>query len=171
MKKIGLAAIAVLALVLTSVGLAPSASAYPEVTCDVTVNAQVLHSGERLVVTATAGGTVQAQRAAATSDVTWTITWNGITRHGKGSRFVTKFIAPNVSSSKVLTLESSMTSASGNCVRSLDITVLPQDIVSPPNGGGHLPNTGGPRLLWLLAGLALVILGGGAAFSARRRSS
>jgi LPXTG-motif cell wall-anchored protein len=51
------------------------------------------------------------------------------------------------------------------------ITVLPRgSAVSPPENSGDLPNTGGPKFIVLLGGVALLLAGAGAVVVARRRA-
>jgi LPXTG-motif cell wall-anchored protein len=178
MKKIlSLCGVALIAL-LASVGLAPAAHAYPDVSIDLTVNRQVLYGGESFTATGT-------------SDVTcaWNLTWNGVEKSGtgtNGSPYVTSYTAPAVTKITKIPLNGTCTytpptsrttakasAASATWHRTIIITVLPRgSAVSPPTSGGgsDLPNTGGPNLLFLLAGLVLFGAGVSAVFVARRRA-
>jgi hypothetical protein len=160
MKKVLLIAAAMFLALAATVGLAPTASAYPELTCNLTVEPQVLNEGETFTATATAAEVESSARAAAEGDdIAWEMTFNGETRTGTGAVFVQKFKAPNVDDTTKLTLTAKSTSTAGTCPHQVTITVLPDGTtVSPPDDGG-LPNTGGPRLLILLAGLGLLAAG------------
>jgi len=162
MKKILLMATMLLAALAATVGLAPSASAYPELTCNLTVEPQVVYAGQTLTATGTAVEIEKQLRAsAAGDDISWVMTFNGETRTGKGAVFVQKFTAPQVTKSTKLVLTAKSTSAAGSCPHTIAVTVLPGDVVvETPGGQGGLPNTGGPRLILLIAGLALVVAGG-----------
>lgn len=166
MKKVLLASAAALVAVLATLGFAPAASAYPELTCNVTVDSQVVYEGEQF----TATGTVEEQSDGA--DIHWVMTFNGETRTGTGTVFAQTFTAPDVSATAKFALTAKVTSPSGTCQHSVDITVLPTGAVVEPPGGseGGLPNTGGPRLIFLIAGVALLVGGTGAVASARRRA-
>ncbi|MCW2783629.1 MAG: hypothetical protein JWP74_146 [Marmoricola sp.] len=157
--------------VVALVGLAPSAQAYPDVVIDLTAHPQVLYGGQQYTATAT-------------SDVTcdWTLEWNGVSKTDTSERFVTKFTAPPVSKITKIPLHgtcdytapsgrTSARSAADDAVwhRTIIITVLPRGSASSPPGSGTLPNTGGPSIWLLLAGLALAA--GGATAVARSRGS
>lgn len=176
MKRVLLMAAALFAASLTLVGFAPSASAYPEQTCDVVVSGQVVVSGDDFTASASAeAGTTEADpRAAAEGEYTWVMTFNDETRSGTGAVFTQTFTAPEVTEATrfPLTARVVMPDAATTCERSVDITVNPGDsVITPPGGGGgELPNTGGPRAIFLYAGLVMVA-GGAVAVRQSRRSA
>lgn len=170
MKKFLLIAATLFAAISASLAMTPSASAYPELTCNLTVEPQVVYEGQTLTATGTAVEIEKALRASALGDnISWVMTFNGETRTGTGAVFVQKFKAPSVTQSTKFLLTAKANSAAGTCPHTISITVLPNGVVvTPPEGQGGLPNTGGPRLLILLAGLALVV--GGVVAVKRARS-
>lgn len=172
MKKVLLVAATVLVALLATLGFAPSASAYPELTCNVTVDPQVVFEGEQFTATATAAVIESSERAGAEGDdIHWVMTFNGETRTGTGAVFTQSFTAPSVDERTTFPLTAKSTSAAGTCQHVVDITVLPTgSVVEPPNQGGGLPNTGGPRMIFLIAGVLLLLGGTGAVVTARRRA-
>jgi len=145
------------------VGFAPAASAYPETTCNTTVDAQTVVSEGKLHVHGTVDVVVTDDglgRKAAGDTVHWTATFNGETRTADENVFDTTFDVPKVTQTTtfVLHVEAVMPDEKTTCQRNLNITVKPSGSVSPPNPP-HMPNTGGPRLVLLIAGLGLVIAG------------
>lgn len=167
MKKLALLCITALGAALLVLGSAPAASAYPELTCTVSVVPQTVSSGEKFTVTGE-NKVVDNGRTTASS-VTWTFTFDGVTKKRTGATASATFTAPEVKKTRDFTLNARSTSPDGNCERDLVITVLGSQVAGPPPGGGLLPNTGGP-MFWLLVGaLALVIVGGGAVVATRRR--
>lgn len=170
MKKIAAICIAALGAALFVLGTAPSASAYPEVTCNVTVDHQVIEPGDTFTATGTAQVTdarIANDRAAA-ADITWTFSWNGITKHRTGSPVHASFTAPQVNHTRKITLTARANTPQGPCVHHIDITVVGSTVVSPPDDG--LPNTGGPAFWILVAALLLLLGGGGVVIASRRRS-
>ncbi|MCW2858068.1 MAG: hypothetical protein JWR52_3683 [Marmoricola sp.] len=146
-----------------AIGFAPSAQAYPEVLINLSVNKQVLYSGQTFTATATANVVCD-----------WTLEWNGDSRNRTGHNdFVTTYTAPDVTKVTPIplhgtcgyTLPDGATPVTGRVAagaaphvtwrRTIIVTVLPSATVSPPTQGG-LPNTGGPDLWILLGGLGLV---------------
>jgi LPXTG-motif cell wall-anchored protein len=116
----------------------------------------------------------------------WTVEWDGVVRHGQskfGANYDTVYRAPRVSRITKIPLH-------GTCVydsaehprdarvaagpatfsRTIMITVLPRSTEVSPPGGSDLPSTGGPNLLFLLGGLALLVSGATAVSVARRRA-
>ncbi len=161
MKKFALLLLATLIGVLASVGLAPSAQAYPDAQQNLTVDRQVLYGGE-------------AFTAFATSNVSceWTLEWNGDTRVQTSEDFTTTYTAPVVTEITKIplkgtcrydTLEEPRLSAKdaglGTFEKSITITVLPRGSAVSPPADGDLPNTGGPDLWILIAGLASLAAG------------
>lgn len=166
MKKFLLAVMMLAGVMGGAMAMAPAASAYPELTCTLSVDPQTVTEGETFTATGTAAEVESSGRTAADSAIKWTVTFNGITKTGTGSTFAPTFTAPAVDKKTTFTLTASSTSPAGTCTRSADVTVLPDGTtVTPPDGG--LPNAGGPRLLILIAGLALLGFG----FFAVRRAS
>ena len=150
------------------VGLAPAAQAYPEGVCDLQVSAQQVNGGDTITATSHYSVVDTAARKQAGDDVHWVLTFNGETRTGTGETFKASFTAPEVGKRTSLTLTSTGNGPAGTCSRSVDITVLPTGSqVTPP--GGDLPNTGGPDLWILLAGLGLVGVGTAVTLRTRRR--
>lgn len=166
-------AVALLAL-LATLGLAPSASAYPDVSIDLTVNRQTLYGGEQFIATGT-------------SDVacTWADEWNGSTHHsGATTLYTTTFTAPDVTQVTKIPLHGTCTytapsalrtggraaAATSTWNRTIVITVLPPASAVATPGGADLPNTGGPNFWVLAAGVVLLVTGAGAVFVARRRA-
>ena len=162
-KLIAIGATGLIALC-TLVGLAPSASAYPETTCNTTVDAQTVVSEGKIHVHGTVEVVVTDDglgRKAAGNTVHWTATFNGETRTADENTFDTTFDVPKVTKKTtfVLHVEAIMPDEKTTCQRNLNITVEPSGSVSPPGHHPHLPDTGGPRMLLLLAGLGLVAVG------------
>lgn len=171
MKKLAIIGAMILAAMFVAVGVAPSANAYPDVSCNVTVNAQKVNSGAQLKVTATSQqfSTPRLAARAAADAVDWRAEFNGHVHTAHAATFHTTFNVPTVKAEKVITLHVRAVTADGttSCVKTLNITVEPGGTtVSPP--GGHLPDTGGPRLLLLIGGLALVVAGGVAIRQSRK---
>ena len=177
MKKIAIACSTVLGVALLLLGTAPSASAYPELTCNVTVDHQQVHPGERFTATGEASGVDAANKTLPPSAFTWTFTWNGETQQRTGSTVSVTFKAPHVKRTRTITLTARSSSAAGDCVRHVDITVGRTAVSAPGGGhqkahgsGGGLPGTGGPAFWILVAGLVLLLGGGGAVAASRRRN-
>ena len=182
MKKIAIVCSTVLGVALLLLGTAPSASAYPELTCNVTVDHQQVHPGERFTATGEASGVDAANKTLPPSAFTWTFTWNGETQQRTGSTVSVTYKAPHVKRTRTITLTARSSSPAGDCVRHIDITVG-RTAVSAPGGQGHgssgahqqghgsggLPGTGGPAFWILVAALVLLLGGGGAVAASRRR--
>jgi hypothetical protein len=159
MKKLIVIGATALATLLMVFGFAPAASAYPEGVCDLEVSAQVVNGGETITATCHYSVVDTSARKQAGEDIHWVMTFNGETRTGTGETFTASFTAPDVTKPTSFTLTSTGTGPAGTCSRSVNITVLPNGTVEPPTHG-HMPNTGGPRLILLIAGLGLVVAGG-----------
>lgn len=177
-KKVLSLGVAALVGLLAVIGLAPAAQAYPEVVIDLTAHPTVLYGGETFTATATSN-----------VDCDWTLEWNGDSRDKSASQeFVTTYTAPDVTKITKIPLHgtcvytlpdgatpvtgrSATSAAAGPLVtwkRTIMITVLPRgSAVSPP--GEDLPNTGGPNLWILLAGLGLVGIGTAVTLRSRRK--
>jgi LPXTG-motif cell wall-anchored protein len=166
MKKLAAIGIAAIVATLVSFGLAPSASAYPELTCNLTVDHQVIHSGESFTATGTAAGVDENNEPIADSDIHWTFKWNGVTKHRTGAVASATFTAPETTTTRKITLTGRTTSPSGSCERHLVMTVLGTSVAGPTD---DLPNTGGPAFKLLLGGLVLLLVGGGTVAATRRK--
>lgn len=171
MKKLIVIGVTTLAALFVAVGFAPSANAYPQTSCKVTISAQKVFEGTKLDVSAQAQKVVTDDglgRAAATT-TSWTAEFNGVTKKVTADTLDVTFNVPEVEAKTVLTLhvQALMPDVTEACDQSLNITVLPGGTdVSPP---GTLPNTGGPRLSLLFGGLGLVAAGALAIRQSRRR--
>ncbi len=175
MKKtisLGLAAFAALVAVLAIVGSQSPAQAYPEISIGLSVNRDVLYSGQDFTATAHANVTCS-----------WDLEWNGVVRKADehpNVDFVTTYTAPKVTKVTKIPLH-------GTCVydaaetptaarttaawqRTIVITVLPRGSAVSPPVGSDLPNTGGPSKLFLAGGLVLLLSGAIAVTVARRRA-
>jgi len=177
MKKLptfGVVALAALVAVMAMLGFSTPAQAYPELRIELNASPQVLYGGQHFT-------------AIADSNVTcaWTLEWNGVVRHGRsatGSNYTTTYTAPQVKRITKIPLHgtciydstakptSRTTGAPATWSRTIMITVLPRSTAVSPPGGSDLPNTGGPNLLFLLGGLALLVSGATAVSVARRRA-
>lgn len=168
MKKLAILCITALGAALLVIGTAPAASAYPELTCTVSVDRQTVNPGDEFTVTG--DNKVVDNGKIVESSVTWTFTFDGVVKTRTGAVASATFTAPQVSKTRDFTLTARSTSPQGNCERNLVITVLGAQVAGPhPGGGGGLPNTGGP-MFWLLVGaLALLLVGGGTVAATRRR--
>ena len=171
MKKLVAIGVSALAAMFVAAVLAPSAYAYPELTCNLTVDHQVVTAGSTFTATGTAAEVEKAARAAAAGDnVTWLMTWGEQTRTGAGAVFEQTFTAPDVTSQTVIRMVAKATSAAGNCQHALNVTVVPSGAQVSPAGDEVIPNAGGPRLILLIAGVGLVVAGGFAVRQARKGS-
>jgi LPXTG-motif cell wall-anchored protein len=171
MKKLAVLCIAALGAALLVFGTAPAASAYPEVTCNVTVAPLAVHPGESFTATGeikTTNARTSASRSSADA-VTWTFKWNGVTKHRTGNLVHASFTAPEVSSTRKVTLTAQANTAAGPCVHHIKVKVIGPAVAGPSGGGGLLPSTGGPSF-WLLVAALVLLLGGGTVLVARRRS-
>jgi LPXTG-motif cell wall-anchored protein len=176
MKKLtslGVAAFAALVAVLAFVGSQTPAQAYPDVQVSLEVDRTVLYGGQDF--TATAQADVSCD---------WSLEWNGdarVAQRDPNVEFRTTYTAPGVTKVTKIPL-------TGTCVydadqgsqpadrrattwqRSIMITVLPPSSAVSPPVGSDLPNTGGPNLLVLAGGIALLLSGAAAVTIARRRA-
>jgi LPXTG-motif cell wall-anchored protein len=168
MKKLALLCIAALGSALFVLGTAPSASAYPEVTCDVTVDRQVLDPGDSFTATGTAKAIDDQGNVVDPSNIHWSFRWNGVTKLRTGTPVHATFTAPEVTHTRVITLTARAETPQGPCVHHIDITVIGAEVAGP-GGGGHLPSTGGPAFWIMVAALALLLVGGGTVVVSRKR--
>lgn len=172
LSSIGAVAFAALIAALAMLGFSSPAQAYPEVSFDLKVDRSVLYGGESFTATATSTGATCA----------WTLEWNGVVRQGgssTGHDFVTPYQAPKVTKVTKIPLHGtcvynarvgSSARSAATWERTIMITVLPRSTAVSPPVGSDLPNTGGPNLLFLLGGIALLVSGATAVTVARRRA-
>lgn len=168
MKKLALICIAALAALLVP-GLATPASAYPELTCNVTVDRQVVNPGDTFTATGQATGVDAKNHTLPSSAFSWTFEWNGVTKARTGALVTASFEAPQVKRPRTITLTARSHSPAGDCVRHLDVQILATTVSAPGGGGSGLPGTGGPAFWILVAGVLLLVGGGGAVVVSRRR--
>ena len=178
MKKLSILCIAALGAALLVLGTTPAASAYPDLTCHVDVDRQVLHPGESFTVRGEASAIDDQGNVVDPADIQWTFRWNGVTEKRTGFVVQASFTAPAVAHTRTIRLTARADTPQGPCVHHFDIKVLGPE-VSPPTaggggsdggGGGGLPSTGGPAFWLLVAGLALLLGGGGTVAVARKRA-
>lgn len=168
MKKFAAMIAAALVALLGVVALAPSAQAYPTPILTLKLSVQTVVSG----------GTFNAVATADVQCDTMTVTWNGQTATAPGSTVSHVFTAPVVQVATVITAHATCTytDQTGTAGHALavtqktltadaNVTVLPQAAAAT----GKLPNTGGPSIGWLLAGIAALLAGAGAMYAGRRR--
>jgi hypothetical protein len=182
MKKIAALCIAALGAALLVLTSAPGASAYPDLSCDLSVDRQTVSPGD----TFTALGVVKG--ADSGKPVTWTFRWNGETKVEAGATAKATFTAPKSERGQVISLSgeahATVDGSERTCEHHIDVTVtaVASVAVSAPGGGsghsaqgghgGHgglLPSTGGPAFWALVGALALLLAGGGALVASRRR--
>lgn len=170
MKKLIVIGVATLAALFVAFGFAPSANAYPQTSCKVTVSAQKVLEGSKLKVTAEAQKVVTDDglgRSAATTN-SWRADFDGVVKTANSEKLNVTFNVPEVDAKTVLTLhvQSTVPGVAEACDQSLNVTVLPDGTsIVPP---GNLPNTGGPHLSLLIGGFGLVAAGGVAIRQSRR---
>ena len=170
MKKLAVLCITALGAALLVFGTAPAASAYPELTCNLTVDHQVINPGDTFTATGTAAGLDANGQVIPDSDIHWTFRWNGVTKHRTGAVAKATFTAPQVKKTRKITLTGRTTSPVGSCQRHIVITVGGAQVAGPGGDDDGLPNTGGPAFWLLVAAVALVLVGGGTVLRSRRRS-
>jgi LPXTG-motif cell wall-anchored protein len=136
------------------------------VTCDLTVNRDVVHPGD----TFTATGTIKGADTA--TPVSWTFRWNGVSKHRTGASAQATFTAPHVSHTRTIRLAGrshyAVNGEARTCVHHLDIKVVSAEVSAPSSGG--LPSTGGPAFWILVAAVALLLAGSGTLIASRRRT-
>lgn len=171
MTKFGFAAVAAIAALLGILGFSSTAQAYPDVQHSLTVDKQVVFGGDSF--TATASSNV---------DCDWDLEWNGQAREGDGTAFRTTYVAPEVSSVETIDLVGSCgyvepTDGSAKPAATWEsrvaITIRPGATglaALAGNSRADLPGTGGPNLVVLMGGLALVLAGATAVTVTRRRA-
>ena len=170
MKKYAAILAAALLALLGLAAFAPSANAYPQPVLYLKVSSNVVVSGHTFMLTAS---------TQVNCDVL-TISWNGQTYSGSGSKFKHKYKAPIVTSQVVITAKATCTYGTtsggvGHSITAQSLATNPAYLnvtVVPAHGkGGKLPNTGGPSIGWLIGGIAALLAGAGAMFAGRRRDA
>ena len=154
---LGTALALLIASVLGATALQAPADAYPATVCTVQISPASGHvtSGHTLTLTGKASTTT-----------TWTVTINGVVHHYTGTTFTETYKVPTVSHKSTIGVTVTCTNSSGVLTRRYRIVVDPFSVPGA-GGSGHLPNTGGPNLWWLLAALAFVVLGTSLAWRSR----
>jgi LPXTG-motif cell wall-anchored protein len=142
---------------------ADSASAYPDQSCQILVNKQVVHPGDALRVT--------GLFSTSTDDgleVHWRVTFNGEVVRMVGHTFRHTFRIPAVQKRTVLTLRAVATNGVVTCDPSADIVILPLGVSSTPDSS--LPDTGAPSLFLASLGALCLAMGAIALRAGRRRA-
>lgn len=165
MKKLAALCATLLGAALLVLAPAPSASAYPDLSCNLQVDRQTLAPGQQFTAYGTAKAVDKANQPVPDADLLWTFRWNGVTKHRTGHDTSATFTAPDVTKTRVITLTGRVQTPLGPCVHHIDITVIAPQVEGP---GGGLPGTGGP-VLWVLVAGVLLLLGGGGVLVANRR--
>ena len=168
MKKLAVLILAALGAAVLVLGTAPAASAYPELTCAVSVDRTVLNPGDTFTATGTASGVDARNQTLPSSALTWDFSWNGKTKHRTGAVVTASFTAPKVAHARTIRLTAHNRSPAGDCVRHVDVEVRAVAVSAPGGATGGMPNIGGPASWILVAGLVLLISGGGAVLISRR---
>lgn len=167
MKKYAATLAAALIALLGLTVLAPSAQAYPTPVLTLHLSLNRVLGGHTFVADA---------KASITCD-TLSISWAGQNAVAPGSEVKHTFVAPKVKKATVITAVAvcnytSTTGTAGNAISpsSQTLTAKANVTVLPANGGsGVLPNTGGPSVGWLIAGIAALLAGALAMIAGRRR--
>jgi len=167
MKKYAATLAAVLIALLGLAVLAPSAEAYPTPVLTLKLSLSRVFSGHTFVATA---------KASINCD-SLSLTWNGQHASAPGAKLVHAFKAPTVTKATVITAVAvcTYTSVSGRVGTAISpsdqtLTAKANVTVLPLGGGtGVLPNTGGPSIAWLIAGLGALLAGALAMIKGRRR--
>ena len=172
MLKFRLAAIAVLVAVFGLLSVSSASAQYAPCSIELDVDPDELE-GE---------GSVDGE---ASSDVPgeWTASndFNGQTDNGSGDTFNFSFSFPEVDDETEVTITVTLVREDQiTCVASETITLQPEDEDDDDDGDGDgdgdedknggLPDTGGSDRTTILAGLTLVLVGGGVVYLSRRRN-
>ena len=168
MKKLAAMLAAALVALLGVTALAPSAQAYPGISLTLKLNLNTVVSGHQFVAVAQAD----------TKCSTLSVTFNGQKATQAGSKVTHTFNAPTVKTATKMPVNAACTYTSVTGVSGHAIVAKPQVAratayitILPVGGNGGLPNTGGPSVGWLVAGIAALLAGAGAMFFGRRRNS
>lgn len=176
MKKSMSTAAALLLALLTVVGLAPSASAYPDPTFEVSVDTQRVVGGRNF--------TARVSTGSSGVKCDWTLIWNGVTHTSASASTEDRatFRTPKVKKKKDIELTArcvyqttstpQRAAATQTWQGTVMITVLPTSTTNGAAAAGDesLPSTGGPNTWFLVAGVAMLVAGVGAVLVARRRA-
>ena len=148
------------ASVVGGLALQPPADAYPGTVCSVQISPSSgqVHSGQILTLTGKASTTTK-----------WTVTIGGVVHYYTGTTFTEQYKVPSVSRRTTIGITVYCSNSSGALALRYRIVDDPFSLAGGGSAGsGHLPNTGGPSLWWLLAGLVFVVLG--ASLTSRHRA-
>jgi LPXTG-motif cell wall-anchored protein len=170
MKKYAYVAVAAFAAFLVTLGFSSSAQAYPDVQINLTSSKQIVNAGDSVTVT-----------AAANVECSWNETWNDESHASAGTKFVTSFVAPQVTKITKLPVKATCqyTAPAGDARSGaqswsddLTITVLPVASAAAAAGQSRadLPSTGGPNWVVVAGGVVLLLAGATAVTVARRRA-
>ncbi|RZI94280.1 MAG: hypothetical protein EOO67_04945, partial [Microbacterium sp.] len=126
MKKLIVIGVTTLTALFAVLGFAPSANAYPQTSCKVSINAQKVFEGTKLHVTGEVQKVVTDDglgRAAATTN-SWIAEFNGETKTTESDSLDVTFDVPEVDAKTVLTLhvQAIMPDVTDGCDQSLNIT-------------------------------------------------
>jgi LPXTG-motif cell wall-anchored protein len=170
MLKFRLAAIAVLVAVFGLVSVSSASAQYAPCSIELDVDPDSLEGA----------GSVDGE---ASSDVPgqWSASndFNGQTDNGSGSTFNFSFSFPEVDEEEEVTISVLLVREDNvTCTASETITLGSEDDDDDGDGDGDgdgdenggLPNTGGSNQSTILAGIALILVGGGTVYFARRRN-
>lgn len=152
------------------VAVAPAASAYDSPLFSISIDNQTVVSGGKFTVTTKADVTCS-----------WTQSFLDQSASGSGTSFAHTFIAPTVTQTTKYPVNascgySSVAGAAGHSLKIVDQVWTGQTFVTVTPAGtlantGGLPNTGGPSIWWLVAGLMALLAGAGLLANSRRGSS
>ncbi|MBC7630476.1 hypothetical protein [Aeromicrobium sp.] len=160
--KLASAAASVAAVAIMTAGSAQAA--YEDSTIDFAISDSTPIEGSTFTV-----------KASSNADCDWTAAFNGSTESASGENISAEFTAPSVEKDTdfALTVRCSYDEKPVlTATRTATVTVLAKDSVggADTDESGVLPDTGGLDVEYLWAGGALILIGAGATFAARRRS-
>lgn len=168
MKKYALMLAAGLLAMLGLTALAPSAQAYPTPVLTLKLNVNKVVSGHQF--TAVAKADIKCSKLK--------VNFQGQNAAQPGDTVSHTFTAPTVTNAITLPVHAactytSTTGAAGHALRVKANTIHATAYITiePVGGGSGLPNTGGPSVGWLIAGIAALVAGAGAMIYGRRRSA
>lgn len=161
MIGVGTALTLLLASVLAGLALQAPAQAYPGTVCSVHLSpaSGEITSGQTLTLTGSSSATTR-----------WTVTIQGVVHYYTGTSFTQTFKAPRVSRKTVIGVTVSCSNVSGALSLHYRIVIDPFSAAGS-RSGGHLPNTGGPSVWWLLVGIACAVSGAFLAWQGRPATS